>query len=61
MAACMAVNKILSLIGTFGAEYNPRTQIELKDGFMLDDRPKIREKCICQKDRGIGNGADGNE
>ena len=61
MAACMAVNKILSLIGTFGAEYNPRTQIELKDGFMLDDRPKIREKCICQKNRGIGNGADGNE
>ena len=57
----MAVNKILSLIGTFGAEYNPRTQIELKDGFMLDDRPKIREKCICQKDRGIGNGANGNE
>ena len=54
MAASMAVNKILSLIGTFGTEYNPRTQIELKGGFMVDDRPKIKENCICQKDRGRG-------
>ena len=54
MAASMAINKILSLIGAFGTEYNPRTQIELKGGFMVDDRPKIKENCICQKDRGRG-------
>ena len=54
MAASMAVNKILSIIGTFGTKYNTRTQIELKDGFMIDDTPKIKENCICKKHSGQG-------
>ncbi len=54
MAASMAVNKLLNLLGVFGDEYNLRTQIELKDGFMIDDTPKIKSNCICQKNRGKG-------
>lgn len=52
MAASMAVNKLLSLLGVFGDSYNSRTQIELKDGFMIDDMPEIKSNCICQKNRG---------
>ncbi len=55
MAASMAVNKLLSLVGVFGDEYNSRTQIELKNGFFLDDEPKIKTNCICQKNRGKVN------
>ena len=54
MAASLAVNKVLSLIGTFGVSYNTRTQIEIKGGFMIDDTPKIKENCICKKNSGIG-------
>lgn len=52
MAASMAVNKLLCLLGTFGDAYNPRTQIELKDSFMVDDMPEIRNDCVCRKNRG---------
>lgn len=52
MAASLAVNKMLNLIGMFGAEYNTRTQIELRDGFMVSDIPKIKEGCVCQKNMG---------
>ena len=52
LAASMAVNKLLCILGTFGDEYNPRTQIELKDGFMIDDTPEIKSDCICRTDRG---------
>ena len=52
MAASMAVNKLLNLLGVFGNNYNSRTQIELKNGFMIDDKPKIKNNCICQKNRG---------
>lgn len=52
MAASMAVTKLLNLLGVFGDEYNSRTQIELKDGFMIDDKPEIKNNCICQKNRG---------
>ena len=55
MAASMAVNKLLSILGTFGEQYNPRTQIELKGGFMIDDMPEKRKGCICLKYRGRCN------
>lgn len=52
MASTMGVNKLLNLIGTFGPEYNSRTQIELKTGFMIDDMPEIKENCVCRKNIG---------
>ena len=55
MAASIAVNKFLSLLGVFGNDYSSRTQIELQNGFMLDDTPPIKENCVCGKRRGIGD------
>lgn len=55
MAASMAVNKLLNLFGVFGDEYGSRTQIEIKNGFLVEDRPKIELDCTCQKNRGRGN------
>jgi hypothetical protein len=55
MAASMAVNKFLSLLGVFGKEYSSRTQIELQNGFMLDDSPPIKKNCVCEKRRGVGD------
>lgn len=53
MAASMAVNKLLNLLGVFGNDYGSLTQIELKDGFMLDNNPPRKENCVCQKRRGL--------
>ena len=55
MAASMAVNKLLNIIGVFGDQYSLRTQIELKDGFMINDRPEIHTDCICQKNKYKGS------
>lgn|SRR5574341_1547593 len=55
MAASIAVNKLLNLLGVFGIEYNSRTQIELKTGFMIDDTPAVKSNCVCQKRRGLAN------
>ena len=52
MAASMAINKLLNLLGVFGDDYNSRTQIEIKGSFMVDDMPEIKKNCICQKNRG---------
>lgn len=54
MAASMAVTKLLNVVGAFGDQYNPRTQIELQNGFMVDDRPAIDANCICRKNLGAG-------
>jgi hypothetical protein len=53
MAASMAVNKLLNLLGVFGSDYNTLTQIELKDSFMIDNTTEIKTSCICQKRRGL--------
>ena len=53
MAASLAVNKFLSVLGVMGTNYNSRTQIELKNGFMVDDNPEIKINCTCQKNRGM--------
>jgi hypothetical protein len=55
MASSMAVNKLLSLLGTFGDDYSSRTQIELKDGFMINDTPSIKDNCVCIKRKGKAN------
>ena len=52
MAASMAVNKLLGLLGVFGTEYGTRTQIELRDGFMIDDSPESKPGCVCRKGGG---------
>lgn len=54
-AASMGVHKLLSILGVFGSDYASRTQIELKSGFMNEDTPGIKEGCVCQKRRGVGN------
>ena len=54
LAASMAVNKLLAVLGVFGSEYSFRTQIELKAGFMISDTPEIRPGCICRKGTGSG-------
>lgn len=55
MAASMGVNKLLALLGTYGEDYNSKTQIELKNAFMIDETPQIQLDCICQKRRGKGD------
>lgn len=52
VASSMAVNKLLSLLGVFGNNYNSRTQIEIKENFMIDDNPEIKTDCICSKRKG---------
>ena len=44
---------MLNLVGVFGTEHSTRTQIELKDGFMISDTPKIKDDCVCQKSIGM--------
>ena len=53
MAASMAANKLLNLLGIFGENYNSRTQIEIKDGFLIDDTPEIKSNCVCRKKLGM--------
>ena len=55
MAASMAVNKLLGIIGVFGNQYSSRTQIEIKDGFVINDKPEIQKNCTCRKNRGKGS------
>lgn len=52
MTASIGINKLLGLMGIFGRNHNSRTQIELKNGFMIDDTPPINPDCVCQKRRG---------
>jgi len=55
LAASIALNKFLSLFGVFGEEYFSRTQVEVKNEFMISDSPEIKSGCICQKRRGLGD------
>lgn len=52
MTASMAVTKLLSVVGVFGDQYNSRTQIELQDEYMVNDRPGIVTNCVCRKNLG---------
>jgi hypothetical protein len=55
LAASVGVDKLLSLLGVFGTNYATRTQLELRDDFMLSDSPPIRDTCVCKERRGQGN------
>ncbi len=54
LAASIGVNKLLGLLGIFGLDCGTRTQLELKNGFMIDDSPDVKSDCICDKLRGRG-------
>lgn len=60
-AASMGVDKLLGLIGVFGNDYCSRTQVEIKDGFMIEDNPKIKPNCVCQKRKRFVNGQKGGD
>ena len=53
MAASMAVNQLLALMGAFGDDHATRNQAEIKDGFTLADSPDSKDGCICATARGI--------
>ena len=53
MAASLGVNKLLQLLTDSATD--SRTQIELVNSMFLNDSPKIKEGCICQKRRGLAN------
>ena len=53
LASSLGVNKLLGLLGTFGDDCQSRVQLEIKDGFMIDDSPRVRPDCICGKLRGL--------
>ena len=53
MAASMAVNQLLGLMGAFGVDHATRRQAEIKDGFMLSDSPDANDGCVCVVHRGI--------
>jgi len=55
LAASLGVSKLACLLGTFGPHYDTRTQIELKDSFMVSDSPPIKGNCVCLKRRGLGD------
>lgn len=52
MGASMAVNKMLSLLGVFGENYSSKSQIEIKNGFMIEENPEIKLNCVCRKNLG---------
>ncbi len=62
LAASVGVNKLLALLGTFGAGYASRSQIEVRDGILNEDDPMIKGDCICRKHRGVvaGRGDHGS-
>lgn len=53
MAASMAVNKLIGLLGAFGESPDSRQQIEIKDGFAISDSPEAKAGCICKTARGV--------
>jgi len=53
LASSLGVNKLLGLLGAFGNDCQSRVQLEIKDGFMIDDSPRVRPDCICAKLRGL--------
>lgn len=52
MAATLAVNKFLALAGLLGGEYGTRTQMDIREGIVVDDSPAQRPHCICHAERG---------
>jgi hypothetical protein len=53
LTASLAVNKLLSLLGLFGDDYNTRTQIELVNDVMIKDNPDASDDCVCRIHKGL--------
>ena len=53
MAASMAVNKLIGMLGALGENPDSRQLVEIKDGFAISDSPKARAGCICETARGV--------
>ena len=53
MAASMAVNKLIGMMGVFGANPDSRQQMEIKDGFVISDSPEAKNDCICATTKGV--------
>lgn len=53
MAASMAVNQLLGMMGAFGDDHATRRQAEIKDGFALSDSPAAKDGCVCSTHRGV--------
>ena len=53
MAASMAVNQLLGLLGVFGKDHATRMQVEIRDGFEVADSPRAKDSCVCAAFRGV--------
>ena len=53
LAASMAVNKLIGMLGVFGENQDSRQQMEIKDGFVISDSPKAKADCICATTKGV--------
>lgn len=53
MAASMAINKLIGMLGVFGSNQDSRQQVEIKDGFAISDSPAVQDNCICMTTKGI--------
>lgn len=53
MAASMAVNKLIGMLGVFGGSQDSRQQMEIKDGFVISDSPEAKPDCICATTKGV--------
>ena len=54
LAASMAVNKLLALLGLFGDDSSTRTQIEFVNDVMIKDSPDASDACVCRIHSGLG-------
>jgi len=55
LVASLAINKLLSILGVFGNDYETFLQIEVKNGFMISNSPEIKSGCTCQKRWGLAD------
>jgi molybdopterin/thiamine biosynthesis adenylyltransferase len=53
MAASLGVNKLIQLLTV--PAIDSRTLLELVDSIFINDSPKIKQGCICQKRRGLAD------
>ena len=53
LAASMAVNKFLGMVGAFGDQSGTLVRIELKGGFMVNEEPEKNAGCRCRKHAGL--------
>ena len=55
LASSLAISKLLNHLGVFGNKFETRTQLELKDSFLLNDTPKLKDTCVCNERRQLAD------